>query len=1436
MMEELVDLITRLNIPSNNLPVLVIQELLFKARRYTTFYESEDKLWIEILDILWRHLSVGLPKLDDQLLCATCFYTVLSFTNKQEFYLARILTLINFNITALGDCKVLTASERSLAISLMYGMFQSTFLLKDSTKDIPTVPNIIEVTVDLLITLAYEYSRYTFLAFKTIHAFNKVLGTLFQESVYCERNLKRLLHLVNNNWENPITGVRDLNRLIFQTLVGLLNGDLYERILNDINNFQWNKAKYLMLSEIIEQYKKSVVNFIIENNWVDGVIYSLYKPGLVSAGADMYFAILKNLTSQDDWCLLFLKGSVEILKGTSHKAIENFSNYWCLTTFKRFPQVMTTLIDELSTCERSDIYIYSNLCILKQGNKLGILNNKQQQKSYEDIENVILNGLDHWNTSVRTLAFDIISTSQRNSDLNECELVINYLQNNINSDCTVLRISMLNNFKYYIHKINESFRIGSNDIIAIEIFYRKLQKLIIQSLKLQGNYQRKITTLKLCNIFLSSFNYTKNQRKGRKSNSTSIILLLEEKDCWVLFKEEFIIVLFSLLQDPADDIRESMIQLVLDHYSKKITPVFINNLIKDAESDIQSKYFYQISCGQSILKLLANLFLKESYMETVFKNVDELFIYIYNELYTEYNKKRNIVKSIEAGKQLHSLLGVLLQILKVSKENSYELKSATEKLPELIQISEEIASQFTWEEETSTSSDFSKMNEMIQNMIIASGYNPLDEKDYTKISGLQQIVLNCLWFNVKASCDLASFLIQFLDDQHTDLCEKCLNILMHVLETSRHKGVIEGAGSALGRAIQYLSSLPDDTALSKIPLSLLKRKLKELISYASMASVTRRGAGLSIMVHRIVSSDMKKGKPLFHHFMEIILDACSNTKEVPNNPDENQRDLPKAIYIHFLTRIVIDSSLSSDMMYYSAELAEIAFQNLISPHWQIRNAALQLYGALIPKLIGQKKASGTDEETVATVACDEFQTHSSKLWKHMTICLQDISKHNDIIQAHSNIMPIVNVLANLARRYNFSLDAKETDCDKILLENLLSLLGSPIYTVRRLSAKCIYNIFDFDIIFKTIMLKEIKSENELHGNLILLTFCYKHYKSQKYQTRFADFVKKFSILMNGNHSYLCRKQYEELLDTYHFADCIQETLIESKQNPHAPGISCWTDSRLRKYIQICSWENVPDFLKTVSIERDFDKYCQFIIDKMQCDTISQNILTKMSNILLQGELLSNSTITWKMLYQISQKLEISVNLYPDTIVLCLEQKCFSYRLRYAIPYLASLANQLSNEHRDNLSDIIFTLCDPGKFDVDMRYIAALGNNEMGKSFTKIKRSTFKINAIKTAVVLLQDEDEDIRLKSTDFHKYLSNNEVSSQPYVCTYKLLNVEFLQAILDNPKMDIPLLCQELETIMNSYSQTGVDDYNPFASESKNIYYETEIVRHYLEKLKTL
>lgn len=99
---------------------------------------------------------------------------------------------------------------------------------------------------------------------------------------------------------------------------------------------------------------------------------------------------------------------------------------------------------------------------------------------------------------------------------------------------------------------------------------------------------------------------------------------------------------------------------------------------------------------------------------------------------------------------------------------------------------------------------------------------------------------------------------------------------------------------------------------------------------------------LVLLINSFLNCKIVCFQPLFHYFMKTLLNKCNKLEDSPktdrNLDTDVEKDLPKAIYIHFLTRIVTDSSLASDCMYYSAELAALAFDNLTNSHWQIRYA------------------------------------------------------------------------------------------------------------------------------------------------------------------------------------------------------------------------------------------------------------------------------------------------------------------------------------------------------------------------------------------------------------------------------------------------------------------------------------------------------------------
>ncbi|XP_053608314.1 uncharacterized protein LOC128674057 isoform X1 [Plodia interpunctella] len=1443
-MDKLTGISSKLKVSTNEISAEIIQVVMVQAKKHTNSPKVIGKEWNEIAELLWKHLQTGLTKYDDQLLCATCFFSVLPLTENQDFYLTSILLVINKEL----DLRNMNYGEEkhnfkiSEVVSVMYGLFQSAFLTQSSTEDLNCMDSILKSSFNLLLLLAYEYSRFTYIAFKTINSFKKIIGTTLHGHIFDTAGIILLLNLVIHNWENPITGVRDLNRGIFQMVISNLTRDMYEDIFKQINDFYWNKAKYLMLSEIIETYtyclQYNIHDVINKSDWVDGLMYSLCKSGLVSAGADMYYAILKQLKSDDEWCGLFLNKLLQILTSQNIKAIENFTNYWCLTTFKKMPSLAKILIGELDVAENSENKIYSSLCLLKQANKLGLLQKDWSAPEVTFPKDLMLCAVDSCNTSLRIQAFDVVCVSQCKSmpQAVEYDVVLRYLQDNVTSDCTVLRLSMFDSLNSFLTRIQSTYMTNSNVYSNINFqvlisFCKKLQNFIVDSLSLNGNYQRKITTVKLCKLVQDCFCSPprKMQKQGSRIKSLTICEMLKKECSWILHENVFVMKLLGLLNDPSDDIRENIIQLLLNHYYMKLKcPLILNHVIDNALNSMTSKFFYNINCGRSMFKLITNILLAED-STAKFKNAEDVFLFAYQELVTENKLRTDVVKSIETGKQLHSLITILHVVLEACYQNTYKIARLDEHFAELVSILEEVSNQFAWED-TSTSSDFSKMSDMVEIMISLSGYDP--DKDQTKISGLHQIVLNCLWLNVKVSCDLASLLIQFTED--IELINKCLNIIARVLETCRHKGAIEAAGAAIGKAIQHLTSLTEHSVLQQLPYTLLKHKLRDLISEAGgMSSITRRGAGLSIMVHRIVSSDMKRGKPLFHYFMETLLATCASIDSPESESTiDNQRDLPQAIYIHFLTRIVTDSSLASDMMYYSAKLAALAFGNLTSPRWQIRNAALQLYGALIPKLIGQKKASGSDDETVATVACDEFRTHSPALWCHITESLAAYSYKTEV-QAHSDLVPILNILGNIAKRYNFTVDIEaQTSKDTGLLKSLILLLHSPIYTIRRLTAKCIFNLFSFDDIYDVIVKQNIKSENYLHGILMLLTIYHKKQcKHSQMENNYEVLKDKFENILNtGKHSYVCKQLFEEIFcsNVLDIND-LHDTLLEMRNNAYSPGVHLWAENRIEKIVAKMPWSNIPEILETLLLH-DCNKFGTFILRKLNFDeSIPKSILLEISNQLLVFSQKWDNTVIWDMLYVISLKEKI-VNVDVNAVLSQIKGNDVPYKIRFAIPF----AIRVSTDH-DNMkviSEILLNLSDPEINDTDMRYIAALANNEIAQDFEKLP-DDIKINAITTAVILLQDEDEDIRNLNVQFYKNIRGG-IATNPYICLHKILNHEFLDAILKNPKQGKQDLCEKLSKVFEMKSIDD-DEYNPFANETKNIYCEVPVIRKFIEKLKS-
>ncbi|XP_069686859.1 uncharacterized protein [Periplaneta americana] len=353
---------------------------------------------------------------------------------------------------------------------------------------------------------------------------------------------------------------------------------------------------------------------------------------------------------------------------------------------------------------------------------------------------------------------------------------------------------------------------------------------------------------------------------------------------------------------------------------------------------------------------------------------------------------------------------------------------------------------------------FAEMDEAIKSSIQESLCNLEIEEEEMQLSPAHQLVYNCVWLNLKACCNLASDL-SCTTSTSAAILRRCGGLITTVLTRCRHKGAIESAGVALSNFVKNVTS-DTNSECKKEGQIMLRQYLTEfmdlLMCGGIKGSVTRRSAGLSILIHRIVASDMQVGKPLLHMCVSHLL----NVTRTPIQPGASSSssiviDLPQAQALHFLRILAQDSSLRQDMAQYISSLALVCFSTFSSPEWTIRNAALQLSGALIPKLVGQKKAQDEEGAVGSDISLEEFFNHFPDLTEFILKSLQKATQcqKSQILQQHTDLVPMLSLLAKVAVGVIAFMNVHLIEKIAQYRVCFLQLMSSPIYHVRKLAAK-----------------------------------------------------------------------------------------------------------------------------------------------------------------------------------------------------------------------------------------------------------------------------------------------------------------------------------------------------------------------------------------------
>lgn len=782
--------------------------------------ETETKLYydpnvvhsgIKLSERLMVHIKSGLNSIEGQTLCSTAYCAL--FIILSEEYCEVCLRNLNTTLSCfllqqtshmennLTNTLMITNSleerrEETRITTLISGLFQTNLLnkchLPENSRTRQLAEAIMLVSFKITTKACLAYSSCTFVHFRNLHSILVKLN----DWECCDRVIGHVqnvvLFVIFNNWENLLSGIREINLKICKLFLNMLDKnnakhqDLFTSITDCIFKFPWNKAKYFVLTEIIPHLKCDIVEFLNNHPMCfSGVDYSLRQSSLVSAGCDLYKAILDEFRSYSDWSDFFLALFYYVMSGNKTVAQSNLLNYWIPVTIKKYPELIEVLLDFLYENNVRNSNLSPLLSIMKLGRKSGlILTDWDSKEMKHDYKKVIEVGLVHINDDIRSRAIQVVCVTHKNNmpTTDEFRKMKVFLEYNINSDSTGFRQNNLNCFTIFLTRIRDScLNILKNAVIVekesnvlslneIESFFVWIHEFLIQNLDNRGNYQRKILSLQiydvilryLCGGYKDKLNIQKSLcRKGNlRDQGWKVAAFLEDRNKWLFNSPPSIKALISCISDSTNDIREIAVDILIQYFINNKTfkrsreNFFINGIIL-----CNSRMFYEAECGCLMFKMLAHLNRGRPGLNDPIQKIIHPFDvceYLLNKAWEQFTyQETDLLLSIYNNQPLHGMIAAIdMYIIHSEQQMSFKFISALKKF--LGSVTNHFINILSCKSEACNMvapPSFAEMGESIEHIIRSSGLKvEEDVKEKTEhLSNAHQLLLNNIWLNLKVS-------------------------------------------------------------------------------------------------------------------------------------------------------------------------------------------------------------------------------------------------------------------------------------------------------------------------------------------------------------------------------------------------------------------------------------------------------------------------------------------------------------------------------------------------------------------------------------------------------------------------------------------------------------------------------------------------------------
>ncbi|XP_075232617.1 tRNA (32-2'-O)-methyltransferase regulator THADA [Lycorma delicatula] len=1405
-------------------------------------------------------------------------------------------------------------------VCMCFALMELSFKVWSSCDDI-NINNVFVEIFPILEKTSYSYLSETLLSFKCLVKMFELLNLLSKSNfIESDNYILRVMNIVMSNMENPLTGVREQTGLLFNIFLALTNkmqwiNTINKQMIINKNLFNCNpvmyviftqqtwmmKSKYYLLSYSIQKKNTSEWSYY-KDDLMNGLKISLQYAYLAPAGSDLYEACIKQI-GLNKWKEMFLPLFIEVLTSSENNLMkQNIINYWMQSTLKIGSHIFNVIYDNLSSSDNVDSFIY----LLKIGRREGFITNLTESQF-----NKLKIGLIHSDEIIRSNAFSsicVVKVLIAVITVEEINLIKQFLIENINYDSSRLRQSLMHScttlfirirdsflFKLRSNKKNESLLYKDNSLLDVGDFISWIYTFLINNLEKGCNYQRKYTSLLLYEMILNYIGCSSKHFLQRKSNNKSegvkVKEFIERLNKWHFTSSKSKNVLFSCIMDPSETIRNIAVNILSNYFT--LNDDNIDELLSFYKKGIDlcsDKMFYQAESGALLLKTVTILAYKSKSDNEKNRFLLKLLNsekFILNSLLNIAEKQKNellkdILQAASNGSPLHGILLAIEELLTDNKSPEFGCFNL-DNIEKLILLMEVINNKLltalssSSEKITDFAPSFADMGESIisiahQSKIFNEFGNNDDGDEEIQLSSAYQLILNCIWLNIKTCCSLSSKLITTsLLDVNINFINRCVELIVNVLRKCRHKGAIETAGIAILDVTKYLTS-HKNVKYQQIPVNILKEIFKTII-ISSNGTISRKSAGLSILVHRIVAGDCNKKKPLLH---SCVIELMNIASEDVNDTYDELTDLPQSRALHLLCRLVQDSALRQEISHHIHDVSVLCFNRFSSNIWSIRNAALQLFGAVLPKLIGEKKHQESEDGCENyTVAFEELYFHVETLFHLIDKQLSSIVNKNDFIE-HSKLMPTLTLLSNLTVTMHTCINNNLNNIINKFNQYLEILLSSPLYTIRQLSAKINCN-FCLPHKLRDIIgtrIHQITTEfdnnktvnsNKIHGLLLntkyLLAKYYKLLESMQYLKQFENdlifSVKKLNLIKRNNLSYIIKTLLSDILNNYDNNINITNRynyLIKSINNKNKIlsnyiGFSSWCNVEINLIILKCNLDDLKNYVNiflfnytscdiniyclkslklrienvTVDDDKDFYHYfinilIDFIIDRNKIEVLSVAFEVVLAFI-KQLKIIHNTD-------NYINKINIIYNRYLIDCKYCI--KC----TRLALPVICSfISDKFSFDFIKNTINFIFKWSKPVTHDEDLRLSSVTSLIQLIQ-YLKMKKHNDEIGIIvwKSLCNFLQDENNDVRIEITRFFtKFYSdkiifiNNIQTINPYVSLCKIYKIDTMSGLMSEESA-IKCLWNLLdvnnkESLENYYA---LDNANPFNHGLNNIYEE--------------